>query len=219
MPLAIATVATDIETWLAANTVYCSRYQARLSPVACAQNRALRYDDCRCEGCGGLHDQPPPLPALRLVAPTRHASEDEPDTAPLASTAEVLQYEVVCFDQVGEADETLALLADLGIELAEEQLEALCSELSEETGEPRTEDTLRLDKEALSDRRDRKSRRRKVAVFVGRCHRCGGYMVNDRERQFDETDEEIYRCFSCGWRISPVYAFNRGNPGQTRAKC
>jgi predicted SprT family Zn-dependent metalloprotease len=46
-------------------------------------------------------------------------------------------------------------------------------------------------------------------VFMGRCPRCRGFMQNDRERQFNERDEHVYRCFTCGWRTSPIYNENR----------
>jgi hypothetical protein len=218
MHLAVATTDMDIETWLATNTAYCLRYQARLSMAACGQNRGRSGGDCRCEGCGGLYDQPPPVLALRLVSPARYANENEPDRAILPVDVEDPQGEFPNADQIEDESDTLALLADFEVELAEEQLGDLCPGLSGEIGELLAEDTAQMDEEVLSERREKKPRRRKVAVFMGRCHRCSGYMVNDRERQFGETDEELYRCFSCGWRISPIYAFNRATPVKAQIK-
>jgi hypothetical protein len=218
MPLASATTAVDIDQWLAGNTAYCARYQARLSSTACEQNRKYSREDLRCEGCGGLHDQPP-LPALRLVYPARPEFHKEPEPAPLpgeTDTGDVCRDEFASLDQAREEDEDLSLLDDLEIELSAAQLEALCPGLAAEIGELVSEEIPSSEEQARADRRKRKPRRGKVAVFMGRCHRCGQYMVNDRERQFSEKDEGVYRCYTCGWRVSPVYVFNRGNPGISR---
>lgn len=54
-----------------------------------------------------------------------------------------------------------------------------------------------------------------VRVFMGRCHRCNGYMVHGAKEHHDgATDDEVYRCFNCGWKISPQYDYNRKNPGE-----
>jgi hypothetical protein len=187
--------------------------------AACGQNRGRSGSDCRCEGCGGLHEQPLPLPALRLISPARPEYEEEPEKTALPDApdaAECHQDEFTSHDQVLAEAEDLVFLNDLDIELSDEQLEAFCPGLSKDIGELLTEETPLLDEKARPDRRERIPHRRKVAVFMGRCHKCGGYMANDRERQFSEKDEEVYRCFTCGWRVSPVYAFNRANPGKAR---
>jgi hypothetical protein len=61
-------------------------------------------------------------------------------------------------------------------------------------------------------KRERLNKPRRVAVFVGRCHKCGGYMMNALERHDGIRDDEVYRCFNCGWRTSPRYQFNRAFP-------
>lgn len=191
----------DAEQWLAANSVYCVRYQARLSMTACDRNRSLSAGDLRCEGCGGLHDQPPPLPALRLVSDERGDTESgaKEDRQSQAANDEPLP---------AEETEDLSFLDDLVIELSGEQLEEFCPGLPEELAGMSKGEAPLLDEAQPPARLKREAPRRKVAVFLGRCLRCGGYMINDQERQFDERDEEVYRCFSCGWRISPVYVFN-----------
>jgi hypothetical protein len=51
--------------------------------------------------------------------------------------------------------------------------------------------------------------RKSYAVYMGRCERCQGYMVRDIEGQFSKRDDDVHRCFTCGWRTSPVYEWNR----------
>ena len=71
--------------------------------------------------------------------------------------------------------------------------------------------SLEDEEESPAPRRSKSpSKIKQVAVFMGRCPKCGGYMLNAPERQFDQWDEEVYRCFSCSWRTSPVYEWNRG---------
>lgn len=59
------------------------------------------------------------------------------------------------------------------------------------------------------ERPPKQDKHRKVAVFMGRCPRCAGYMLNAPERQYSVRDEEVYRCFCCGFRTSPSYLWNR----------
>jgi len=86
----------------------------------------------------------------------------------------------------------------------EEELDDLLSELFPAVSEEQDDEQL---KRAL--RRMRKPRQRKIAVYRGRCRKCGGYMAGDLEGQFADRDEEAHRCINCGWRTSPQYEWNR----------
>lgn len=212
MQVATSTTDLSIEEWLKANTAYCFRFQARMSPAACMRNRSCSRLDLRCEGCEGLFDQPSTKPALRLVPPehldVKEAAEDiEAESQP--DPEGDFQDEICILDDEEAEDEDLSLLDELDIGFSDEELETILPGFLNEAEKVFTEEAQPIPEETASDTRHGKSRTLKVAVFIGRCHRCGGYMMNDREHQYDETDEEVYRCFSCGWRVSPVYSFNR----------
>lgn len=151
---------------------------------------------------------------LRLVSSENHEFQETAEAAGLPEEAvkgDTSAAEYSSFDDMGQEDEDLSLLDDLDIELADESIEDLCPGLSQGINSLLMEESATLQEENRPNLRECRQSRKKVAVFMGRCHRCDGYMLNDRERQFSITDEEVYRCVSCGWRTSPVYAFNQVN--------
>lgn len=99
-------------------------------------------------------------------------------------------------------DDTIKQIMELAPELAQELLSRATS--GKELGE-----LVRRAKTV-----EAKPAPRRFAVYMGRCRKCSGYMVNTREHQFDSRDEDIYRCFNCGWRTSPKYRDNRHEAGQ-----
>ncbi len=211
MQLAAVTSDMDIEHWLAENTLFCFRYQARMSPDACKANRKHSGEDLRCENCGGLDDQGTKQ-VVRLhnllrsenIHPLDQGGLEDPEDD--EGTPDELLTVGVPEDQA----EDLSCLEELEYELSDVQLEALCLGLSLEMKEILGDETLESEEWPRSDRQaSRKGTTRKVAVYTGRCHRCGGYMVNSPEAQFSIRDESVYRCFTCGWRTSPGYEFNR----------
>lgn len=212
MQLAAVTSDMDIEQWLTENTTYCIRHKARLSLVACETNRKHSGEDLRCADCGGLFNQgtltTSSLP--RLVRPenidclSQEAlpvdGEDKEDQADELSA------------EAGPDDpgEDLSCLDDLEVDLSDEQLEALYPGFTDEMNELCKGKASESDAVPCGDRRgSRKGQARKVTVFMGRCRRCGGYMLNAPEKQFELRDDSVYRCFTCGWRTSPGYEFNR----------
>jgi hypothetical protein len=179
--------------WQASNgAVRCNRMGATITAVDCERNRNQTYVDCRCSGCGGLDNQAAPLqqspPSLALV----WDAGKEADGSPEADDGDVTK--------INTADQRVCSFDD-------EEIENLLAEMfpvddmDEDEGEEYPERTY------IEDPPEAKGRR--VLVYTGCCTRCGGYMTNDREKQFDVRDEDVYRCFTCGWRTSPRYANNR----------
>ncbi|MBJ6800211.1 hypothetical protein [Geomonas propionica] len=183
----------NADEWIKLHTSYCHRLSSWLSPNACDANRIhsdSHSGDLRCSGCNGLHDQEP-TPGLPLSCSLALVIEEVlhgDDAMHQVERGEEVQP-VSHMDPSGLNDDELdEFLAD--VFMNEE------SEVREETRPP----------VYLEDPPERRARR---AILTGRCPRCDGYMTNDRERQFDERDEDVYRCFNCGWRTSPRYNDNR----------
>lgn len=181
----LAIVEENAEHWVADNTIECKRFRARISHAACSNYQRLsvvKGRDLHCEGCGGLDKQPVPL-SLRAAVPPEPSHQ---------------KVEVDQSKGISEASEL-----DCDVDLDDETLFKLFPEFAAEL-------------EAMDDlppaQEEEPTQHRKVAVFMGRCPRCGGYMQNDIERQFAVRDEDVYRCFTCGWRTSPAYKWNRENP-------
>lgn len=185
-------MALNAEEWIRLNTSYCNRLSAWLSPKSCEANRvrsASGEGDLRCSGCNGLNDQEQVsstlnrslhLALVEVLTADDSTAEDEGKPEELAPL-----YERGCFDlDELELDELLAGLFELGQEEMREECRPVYLEDSPE-------------------------KPRRVPVFTGRCSRCNGYMVNDQERQSNERDEHVYRCFTCGYRTSPIYKDNR----------
>lgn len=191
MPPAVSSIPL-IEQWLEEHSQICRRLHVRLAPRAC--QAAASADPDRCAGCGGLHDQSGPV--LKLVQETAPG-------LPLAASIPVSE-DVGTFsaeEDFPEDQEEFALRPlDIPLGLKGELLSIFAE----------------WDEELLPERKAKKSRRGGVAVFLGRCRRCGGYMLNAIEKQMGTRDEEVYRCVCCGWRTSPIYEFNRNEPQQRR---
>lgn len=214
MQLAAETSDMDIEQWLTENTTYCIRYKARLSLDACEINRKHSGEDLRCADCGGLFNQgdymASSLPRLvrpeNIDCPGQEASPDD------GQNGEDQESELSMEAGPDDPGEDLSCLDDLEIELSDEQLEALYPGFHEEMNEICGSEASENYVVYHGDRRSRrKGQVLKVAVFMGRCRKCGGYMMNAPEKQFEIKDDSVYRCFTCGWRTSPGYEFNRND--------
>ncbi|GFO61179.1 hypothetical protein GMST_35040 [Geomonas silvestris] len=193
-------MALNADEWIRLNTSYCNRLCLWITAKNCEVNR-LRSEsstgDLRCKGCNGLHDQAQPIE----VALTRS----------LQQTLE----EIFALDQLQHEDSNYSQTQagyhsdDLGDSLIDEdELDDLLSVLFPEFQEsqPISAPLSQSFTKCLNAHKPRK-----VAVYIGRCRKCGGYMIHAPERQFDQRDEEVYRCFSCSWRTSPGYSWNRIN--------
>lgn len=180
-----ATCATWLETHGAS---WCHRLSATITITACEANRARSENkgtDYRCGGCGGLDNQPGP--GLSFLPPVS-IEDSEPDKSPRIENCE--EEEIWPFDPIGEEPK---------IFLEEVKLSGFGSGIL---------DLLETEAEELEpDRRPEPVQKvkRRVAVFMGRCRRCSGFMSHTAE----PYDNAVYRCLSCGWRTSPTYEQNR----------
>lgn len=205
----MATTYTFADEWIAQNTSLCLRFRTRLTLEACRKMRqqAESFGDLKCEGCRGLDNQPEPF-TLRVASPPKLLKQ--PSTVPKVLSGE--EFAALEPEQEGdEGIEGFEALDDAFADLSAEQLEALCPGLSQELAALFAEDEeSEPEVERRTERREaNEPPYRKVAVFMGRCRKCGGYMINALERHDGIKDDEVYRCFTCGWRTSPVYEFNR----------
>lgn len=176
------------ETWLELHSQECLRFHVFLTRESCAA--AASQDPERCRGCGGLENQSMPLLRPEVVTAS----------APIPSKQAALKDLVLADISAGHP-----LGDEIGADRPHPDQELLSLLFS------------LFDEEEARERPQRITRRKGgVAVYVGRCIRCDGYMSNAIEKQFSEHDEEVYRCHNCGWRTSPVYAFNRNNQNQRR---
>lgn len=255
---AVMDTAIDYDSWLALNTGYCARHRVRLTAPECEAQRtasAGAFSDLRCQGCGGLEDQPEAvdhigvygeakLRRLQLVKPVTAAillpddSENEEsqaetaarisehatdETMPDNSLAMALHAAFFtnesmeplnladddlndsrCFDAEEDEDdeaEPLSILQDfVGDALQDLRMQRLLMELEGIEAEPEIKRAGTI----------KQPGRRRVRVYMGTCQKCSGYMVHDaKEYKGSITDDEVYRCFNCGWRISPEYHYNR----------
>ena len=177
-----------VAIWLAFNQAgYCQRMRATITAAACASNQKQSSLDCRCDGCGGLDNQPEKMlqpPPINLL----WDADLQPD---LDADKEEEQHNEL----------TKCKLYD---EELDELLEDYFSDEDDESLDDDNEDNQQI---YLEDPPEPQGRR--VPVYVGRCPRCGGYMVNTSEKQFNKKDDHVYRCFNCGWRTSLEYENNR----------
>lgn len=186
------TAKLETEEWLSLHTGYCQRYHALISTDACSKTRQLssrlRSVDHRCEGCGGMDHQPDPA-----------ARQQRIDL--------LLKEEAAAAKEVAGGNETLEDLAEVLME-DDEIEDELLSELFPELYES-VEDGFSSPVDEEISEQGRGLNPRKVAVYTGRCQRCGGYMKHDIEGEGGSRDDEVYRCYNCGWRTSPGYDWNR----------
>lgn len=194
--------------WQAVNgAVYCERLQATITPAMCEENQkksTAKWGDLRCHACGGLHNQTRPIEQKRLLLDLAW-NLDEPAEAvpksaldctgpddPISDFAALDQVIEEMYQDPAPADD----FEDLEVDLDDEQLLALFPELAEP-------DEITQETELRYKEYQAKAPRR--AVYHGRCQRCGGWMDNIREHQ----DDNVFRCFLCGWRTGPEYKQNR----------
>lgn len=177
-----------VALWFAANQAgYCIRMRATITAAACTANQKQSSLDNRCTGCRGLFDQIAPVVAAAL---------------PFASLNEVEEAAPASEDsgdwQNPDSQDRL--------DLTEDELDELLSEYFPDETTDRQEQEQR-ERIYLDDPPD--ARPRRVPVYIGRCARCRGYMINALERYDGIKDDNVYRCCSCGWRTSPGYEINR----------
>ncbi|ABK99996.1 hypothetical protein [Pelobacter propionicus] len=189
--------------WLAANAVaYCQRMRATITHTACAENKQRSDQACgdnRCRFCDGLDDQAGPVPEHQPeIIPDTCFPEvvDGPPVADLADDALVKGIDVEPPARIGAT-----VMDDV-------EMEELLSELFGDEGSE-DEDEERGEQRRVVYLDDPPERRQSVPVYIGRCRRCGGYMLNALERHDGIIDDDVYRCFSCGWRTSKTYETNR----------
>lgn len=108
-------------------------------------------------------------------------------------------------DSIDEDDEDQELLSDLFGDAEMEDLDPVMQQLLKAFKSIEEEPVICQEKNYKAT-----SSRYRIRVFEGRCRKCGGYMShNYRECQGPTIDDEVYRCFNCGWRVSPIYSENR----------
>lgn len=172
--------------WLTANgAAYCHRLLATITAAACEINRARNNAfDCRCNGCGGLNNQPSAEPKHTHIYLLPLDDTEEPESTLPDDEADDLLHNWTALDD----DEFDELLSEYFPDDCTDQEEEREPVYLEEPTEPKG---------------------RRVLVYIGRCCRCGGYMINALERYDGIKDDAVYRCLCCGWRTSPGYAENR----------
>lgn len=190
----MTTVLTANE-WLTLNTKYCNRYHARMTQEGCEENRQ-KTDNCRCVGCAGLEDIER---ELEYRQPVVIQCEPEADDLMTRAFAGALQDILNGKEDEETLEDPEAEDLDDESEKVKDFHHKLLALMDYEPEEPEQERRPRPKKMSI----------RRVAVYMGRCPRCSGYMTNVSEKQFNERDDETYRCFSCGWRTSPAYEWNR----------
>jgi hypothetical protein len=208
-------MALSADEWLKLNTSYCHRHLAWIGESACQTNQRLSSSDLRCAGCNGLYDQPEPV-SLRLAYSSSRSIQVE-ETEP----AEAIELEIVADPDPGDDGAEIGDLDGLNnleIDFTLEQLEALCPGLSKELaallGDEFKEEPEEAETPARRPCRNVSGKPHRVAVYMGRCRKCGGYMLNALERREGIRDDEVYKCHACGWRTSPGYEWNRNVTGR-----
>lgn len=226
MHMAAACNSDGYDAWLSANSAFCNRLSARITLETCLKQQeksVADQGDLRCSGCNGLHDQlSPPQPRLVSVS-IESGTAVEPATnefeaviahtlpaAPEITTDESVDLSGLSLDISPDiATQILVQNPELAkglleMQAGEDEFDPECTEPADGKEEHPAEIQVRgyLPEKPL-----------RVAVYRGRCIRCGGYMINALERHDGIHDDDVYRCFCCGWRTSPVYETNRRNPG------
>jgi len=188
-------MALTSDEWLILNARYCNRYHARMTSEGCSENRQ-KADDLRCAGCNGLEDMQRELEYREPAVIQCEPGADDPMTQALAGALqEILDGE---YDEESLEDLEAGGLDDE----PEEELTSFHHKLLA---------LLDCDLEEPEERKatPEKTRNRRVAVFMGRCPHCKGYMLNTIELHGGIKDNDVYRCYNCGWRTSPEYEQNR----------
>lgn len=239
MQAAVLNTSIDYEAWLAVNTAFCKRHRCRLTLADCdlqRRNSQGTLSDLRCQGCAGLDNQPEAVdefrefgkarPLLQLVRPIigedsrqQLAEKEAPGEETSARISEQAERET-CLDG---GDKKLArelqriFLEEDDPAMFDEEIDcpAVCIDDEVLRLFPELREFIEEGAEAGNEGRKgriaakSKQHTNKCAVYIGRCKRCNGYMINALERHGGIKDDDVYRCFTCGWRTSPVYQFNR----------
>lgn len=192
-PLPIISV-EDCTTWLAVHgAAWCHRLSATITVATCEANRtasAARNSDCRCDGCGGLENQP--LPGNSFLPPV--VTEEQPVEVigiPVPANRDIPEEPTNQDRDVASAGAVITLNS-----FHHELMSMLEDEIEEPEFDERKPEPVQR-------------KQRLVPVFKGRCRNCNGYMVATQERGEGISDDAVYRCFNCGWRTSPEYQQNR----------
>ncbi len=226
----------DYDSWLSANTAYCQRHRCSLTIADCDKQKAEsagHFSDLRCQGCGGLDNQPEVtdhIGTFGVVTPRRLQLVKQQSVEiilPVLTEKEELPPETAAqISEQATAETCLDLECLHNLDCCESSFDlAAISALTGDNGELAKElqilfmgeDEEVETKEEIAALYKKTSNRARIiklfAVYQGRCIRCGGYMDNTREEGTDEKwDDDVYRCLACGWRTSPAYAWNRENP-------
>ena len=197
-------MALPSDNWLEQNALFCNRFHARLAPGACVCNREGKAAQ-HCAGCNGLEDHQRELPRSEPVIFFSEPDPEELDplsrafVAALQGILDCDEWEVLIEEPEYYPDANLAKVELNGFY---HNLLSLLEDDQEESEEPRPV--------------PEKKGPRRFAVFMGRCTRCSGWMVNAPEFYDAIRDEAVYRCYSCGYRSSPSYKWNRSQSVEGR---
>ncbi len=216
-------MAPSMKDWLDQNAQYCNRYSVRMTPQVCAANQK-ESDDLRCVGCSGLEDSyreiERPLPAADASEPEREVESTDALSMALATALQEVMdggpaVEDDPVDDFEDEEETPPPrpIAKACVDNRDPLMRLLLVEL-QKTMEDEPQETDLVPARTLNRRSKQYKDPRPVRVYIGRCQKCGGYMVLAAfERCDGKEDREVYRCFNCGWRISPAYDYNRKHSG------
>jgi len=191
--------------WLSSNgAALCERMRATITHKQCEINKAgssQATGDCRCNGCGGLDNQPQPAePKPRPLALIWNAektpSTGRPSTAIDPAQIDGLSALNEIIHRLYEDPEPEDDFDDVDLDLDDEELLELFPELAGTKAEIT---------EQFQAFREYQTEAPRYAVCKVRCVVCGGYMNNTRERH----DDNVFYCLACGWRTGPEYERNR----------
>jgi len=190
-------MALNADEWLLLHTAHCNRMTAWITAKTCEGNRLRSGSDSglNCNGCEGLYNQAEPL-ELILSRSLQHSLEEILTMDGLQEEGNTYSVEKAGVDtrdlDPGSVDE----------DALDKELAALFPEYT---------DSMQLSDLVWEEvcRPVKAQKVKKFAVYMGRCQKCGGYMIFAPEQQFDVKDVEVYRCYSCSWRVSPEYEWNR----------
>jgi len=206
-------IALSFDSWIVENTLFCNRYHARFTPGACGRQRK-QFGDLLCAGCAGLEVQARELPRVEPVVSICETKTEVRSIAPLTRAFTAILQEILDGDEWVDEVQDDPQPQDIFPENAESaEIDPVTKFLLEQLQVLDEEDEPDLEA-ARVETREPAERVRRVRVYVGRCLKCAGYMVHAAKECHDGTpDDEIYRCWNCGWRTSPAYEFNRKHPG------
>jgi ribosomal protein L44E len=218
----------SVEDWLSSNTKFCHLLNARIGHATCLNNKAKAQGEHwgyrKCKDCPGLDNQP--KPSMQQVDKINNRKQL------LASDVAEPEISALTLAYIEVLREILYGNEDLSIKVDEDFREISITDTATFEEQDGLEDELLKLFPEFSDISGVQNLRKnqvyqiagtvsnsqnglykspiRIAVYIGRCKRCGGYMVNALEgRQFGRRIDDVYRCFSCGWRTSPQYAWNR----------